>query len=161
MTDIVKRYGTLVANYGMGHRLEMEESPYGMYVYHSDYSALSEERDRLVGALEQIQRMSCVYADTSEKGKWITRMGDEARAALVGSGKTAESKSLLHSPNDPPPAGCYCKPGQCMAPVIMGRQMPCRDPEKAKAPKCDCWKHERQVCDICQGVSAESGKEPK
>jgi len=26
--------------------------------------------------------------------------------------------------------------------------------EKAKAgPKCDCWKYERQVCDVCQRVT--------
>ena len=27
--------------------------------------------------------------------------------------------------------GCYCQPGKCMAPKIMGRQQPCLDPEKA------------------------------
>jgi hypothetical protein len=43
------------------------------------------------------------------------------------------SKSLLHAPNSKLPEGCYCKPGQCMAPVIMGRQMPCLDPQKAAA----------------------------
>jgi hypothetical protein len=43
--------------------------------------------------------------------------------------------SLLHKIGDPLPAGCYCNPGECMAPTIMGRQMPCRDPQKAAAPK--------------------------
>lgn len=60
--------------------------------------------------------------------------------------------SLFRKANEPLPEGCHCKPGKCMAPVIMGKQMPCRDPEKANAPKCDCWKHERRVCDICQGA---------
>jgi hypothetical protein len=31
----------------------------------------------------------------------------------------------------PLPPGCNCQPGRCMAPVVMGRQTPCRDPEKA------------------------------
>lgn len=30
------------------------------------------------------------------------------------------------------PEGCYCKPGRCMAPKVMGRQMPCLNPEKAR-----------------------------
>lgn len=40
--------------------------------------------------------------------------------------------SLLCKANAPLPEGCYCKPGECSAPVIMGRQTPCRDPQKAK-----------------------------
>ena len=39
--------------------------------------------------------------------------------------------ALLHKPNDPLPEGCFCQPGKCAAPVIMGRQMPCPDPQKA------------------------------
>jgi hypothetical protein len=39
---------------------------------------------------------------------------------------------LIHNPDDPLPSGCYCKPGHCMAPKIMGVQTPCRDPKKAK-----------------------------
>lgn len=31
----------------------------------------------------------------------------------------------------PPSPRCYCAPGKCMAPVIMGRQTSCLDPEKA------------------------------
>jgi hypothetical protein len=33
--------------------------------------------------------------------------------------------SLLHPPGELPP-GCYCPPDKCYAPVIMGRQTPCR-----------------------------------
>jgi hypothetical protein len=46
---------------------------------------------------------------------------------------SAVGQSLLRpaiSAANPLPPGCHCKPGQCMAPRIMGRQMPCRDPEK-------------------------------
>jgi hypothetical protein len=50
---------------------------------------------------------------------------------------TAVGASLLRSVNEPLPPGCYCKPGQCMAPKIMGRQMPCRDPQKAALPADD------------------------
>lgn len=39
--------------------------------------------------------------------------------------------SLLRKPNEPLPVGCYCAPGRCMAPKVMGRQTPCRDPLKA------------------------------
>ncbi len=42
-------------------------------------------------------------------------------------------KSLLRSPGERPGPGCHCQPGKCMAPKIMGRQMPCLDPEKAAA----------------------------
>jgi len=28
-------------------------------------------------------------------------------------------------------------------------------PKPAEPPACDCWKHERQVCDICQGVGGK------
>lgn len=40
--------------------------------------------------------------------------------------------SLLRPVNSPLPEGCFCRPGQCAAPRIMGRQMPCRDPQKAQ-----------------------------
>jgi hypothetical protein len=43
----------------------------------------------------------------------------------------AADNSLLRSVNEPLPDGCGCQPGKCMAPKIMGRQMPCRDPQKA------------------------------
>lgn len=43
------------------------------------------------------------------------------------------TKSLLRKPSEPLPEGCYCEPGKCMAPKIMGVQMPCRDPKKAAA----------------------------
>jgi hypothetical protein len=46
-------------------------------------------------------------------------------------GADKRRESLLHQPNEPLPEGCYCQPGRCMAPVIMGRQTPCRDPIKA------------------------------
>lgn len=41
-------------------------------------------------------------------------------------------KSLLRPASESLPTGCFCEPGKCMSPVIMGKQMPCRDPEKAK-----------------------------
>lgn len=30
-----------------------------------------------------------------------------------------------------------------------------------RKPKCDCWKHERQVCDICQGVGGKVLRDKK
>ncbi len=61
----------------------------------------------------------------------VTAMDDAVQA--LGQPPTATvMPSLLRKPKDAP-GGCYCKPGQCGAPVIMGRQMACRDPEKARA----------------------------
>jgi len=37
---------------------------------------------------------------------------------------------LLRKPSTHAPPGCHCQ-DRCMAPVVMGRQTPCRDPEKA------------------------------
>ena len=39
--------------------------------------------------------------------------------------------SLLRKPTAQAPPGCYCNT-RCRAPIIMGSQQPCRDPEKAK-----------------------------
>lgn len=60
----------------------------------------------------------------------LEELGNETAAmdAIVD----GPAKSLLHKPRDPLPEGCYCEPGKCMAPVIMGRQMPCRDRQKAQ-----------------------------
>lgn len=51
-------------------------------------------------------------------------------AALAGSQEEVVGASLLRKPG-PLPSGCYCKPGKCMAPRVMGRQTQCRDPDKA------------------------------
>lgn len=42
-----------------------------------------------------------------------------------------EPTALLSPVNDKLPDGCHCSPGNCMAPIIMGFQTPCRDPQKA------------------------------
>jgi hypothetical protein len=66
-----------------------------------------------------------VYADIF--GKWQATI-DAAKAdrpAAVG----AADQSLLRpaiSATNPLPPGCYCPPGTCQAPRIMGRQTPCR-----------------------------------
>lgn len=57
----------------------------------------------------------------------INEKGVAAPAAEQG------DSSLLRKPG-PLPAGCYCKPGRCMAPVVMGRQTACRDQAKAATP---------------------------
>jgi len=40
-------------------------------------------------------------------------------------------RAALMRTAEPLPAGCHCEPGRCMAPVVMGLQTPCRDPDKA------------------------------
>lgn len=67
-------------------------------------------------------------------------------------------QSLLHRPNDPLPGGCYCKPGQCMAPVMMGRQMPCRDPEKAQGKTRCCDNGYFGEAHDCQKSNPEAAK---
>jgi len=42
-----------------------------------------------------------------------------------------QPEAALRKANEPLPKGCYCEPGKCMAPMIMGVQQPCRDPQKA------------------------------
>lgn len=54
---------------------------------------------------------------------------DELKAEIAAAPKP--QRSLLRPVNEPLPSGCYCQPGKCMAPVVMGRQIPCRDPQKA------------------------------
>lgn len=39
------------------------------------------------------------------------------------------SRNLLKLPSKVAPPGCHCTT-RCMAPVVMGRQTPCRDPER-------------------------------
>lgn len=55
----------------------------------------------------------------------------EERDALKEQVARLTAQSLLRSATTQPLDKCYCKPGQCMAPIIRGRQMPCLDPEKA------------------------------
>lgn len=54
---------------------------------------------------------------------------------LLGPEKSAGTTAadLLRGVNEPLPEGCFCKPGKCMAPFVMGMQMPCRDVNKANA----------------------------
>lgn len=85
-------------------------------------------------------REGCGYADEIVHNAWLgwlarAPLDASTRAATVSVdvAKATVGKSLLRpaiSATNPLPPGCYCKPGRCAAPVIMGRQTPCRDPEK-------------------------------
>ncbi len=78
-------------------------------------------------------------------------------AAIRARSTTSEPpRSLLRSPDEKPPEGCYCKPGRCMAPVIMGRQQPCLDP--AKASLCPHCALPQMNCDCMPARSTASGK---
>lgn len=111
----------------------------------AESSRLRAEVSRLRGALEKMQVYALKqywngrgYLDAIDG--WIRgddgpvypllKVSEFATAALSPE-PGAVAGSLLRSANDPPPSKCYCKPGHCMAPVIMGRQMPCLDPAKA------------------------------
>lgn len=51
-------------------------------------------------------------------------------ACLVANRIPLATGSLLRPASTQAPPGCYCT-DRCAAPVVMGRQTPCRDPEKA------------------------------
>jgi|GEM_PF-6886506 hypothetical protein len=94
---------------------------------------------------------TCITPDScsAKRGCWQ----DEAfgkNAQPTGVSEQPRRDSLLRKPSDRAPHGCYCKPGKCGAPVIMGRQMTCRDPLKAKG-EIRCCDNGR-FCDdhICQ-----------
>lgn len=64
----------------------------------------------------------------------LTADNERLKARLTEPIGVKPAGSLLHRllwPANFQLTGCYCNPGHCMAPVIMGRQMPCLDPEKA------------------------------
>lgn len=42
--------------------------------------------------------------------------------------------------------GCWCSPLACHGAVLSA----------AANNDCDCWKYQRQVCDVCQGVSSSA-----
>lgn len=71
------------------------------------------------------------YVATCDHIENLADLALSARAA-VPEGFAMVPASLLRKPG-PLPDGCYCKPGQCAAPVVMGRQTACRDPQKAAA----------------------------
>lgn len=74
-----------------------------------------------------------------DKANQVRAEKAEARVKELESTSTARmGKSLLRpaiSADNPLSPGCYCEPGKCAAPKIMGRQTPCRDPEKASGIK--------------------------
>ena len=59
----------------------------------------------------------------------VTIVLEAAVSGAVLSEVSGEVETLLRKPGPPDP-GCHCKPGRCMAPVVMGRQTVCRDPSK-------------------------------
>ncbi len=123
-------------------------------------AARREEREAIaVFVLNQMQH----YHDeacTLTMGVTLDCIAAAIRARSTASGKQAESvgptETLLRPPNDKPPEGCYCKPGRCMAPVIMGRQQPCLDP--AKASLCPHCALPQMNCDCMPARSTTSGK---
>ena len=88
-------------------------------------------------------------ADHLDVGRAWDRMrkaGDAARAALAQ--REAQPQSLLRKPvrnireiSAAIPGGCYCPPGQCDAPVVMGQQTPClrRNDASKQGAKPDAW----------------------
>ena len=85
---------------------------------------------------------SCVYRFTTGENVHDLRQRAEKAEARVkeleGILPAVMGKSLLRpaiSAENPLPPGCYCEPGKCSAPKIMGRQTACRDPEKASGIK--------------------------
>jgi len=89
------------------------------------------------------------------------------RRALAAPSQPAEpvaqaviGKSLLRKVDEPLPKGCYCKPGKCAAPVIMGRQTPCRDPAKAAGQPSPAAEQAAQAEMICSKCGTDRFKAP-
>jgi hypothetical protein len=55
---------------------------------------------------------------------------DESVGLLCAEHAMERDMYMIHKTTDRPPDGCFCSPEKCMAPVIIGKQMPCRDPRR-------------------------------
>lgn len=89
-------------------------------------------------------------APTLEERAWA----DEAARVLRDFAEGYDHEEQTHE-HQPFKYGGGCR--TCMAEKVLAsrpvsRAAPTREAESE--PKCDCWKYERQVCDICQGVTA-------
>ncbi len=95
-------------------------------------------------------RVAC-GGDSIEATATIFRINERARSTA-----DAVPKSLLRAASEKYVGGCYCKPGRCMAPVVMGRQQPCLDP--AKASLCPHCALPQMNCDCMPARSTPGGK---
>lgn len=74
---------------------------------------------------EEIRQALAALTHTRTEAVW-------AKELLAENDELRMNRSLLR-PASKQATQCFCKPGQCAAPVVMDRQMPCLDPDKAKA----------------------------
>lgn len=94
------------------------------------------------GGWQLVPKYSTIEMDTLLHGEGV-RFPTRMWQALLKVAPAAQAQpvagigeSLLRlaiGPSGTLAPGCYCKPGRCMAPRIMGRQSPCRDPAKRDA----------------------------
>lgn len=75
----------------------------------------------------QVERMmrECLETDSFQ-----IEVGIEVMKGLLADVLTWRKERLLHKPSTHAPSGCYCTE-RCAAPIVQGRQTPCRDPDKA------------------------------
>lgn len=130
-------------------------------IFGNDLFMMTQLDNMLTGGASD--RYKTAYMEWSRKTEWARGLGgakslgkhladvmreEIERLRQYERGVTATvGKSLLRPPisaANPLPPGCNCEPGRCAAPVISGRQTPCRDPEKART--------ESGPCDDCPGA---------
>jgi hypothetical protein len=91
---------------------------------------LLEQKDREIARLIALLKKAC-YSLTNYTTEPVAHFRETVAGVRSELERYVEGGPLLRKPNSPLPDGCYCKPGRCMAPKVMGMQQPCRDPQKA------------------------------
>ncbi len=102
---------------------------------------LKAERDRAVEALAPMTDTELEALARKVDWNYMTalaalksvRSGSPSPPSVEPAAAANRESSLLRPPSRHAPDGCHCQPGRCCAPIIGGRQMPCRDPQKASA----------------------------
>jgi hypothetical protein len=66
------------------------------------------------------------HIDAQAKAPTFAHPGAEQVFNDLQAQRKATPRSLLEPVGSVPPPGCHCPPDRCGAPIVMGRQMPCR-----------------------------------
>lgn len=136
----------------------------------TELKKLGDEVERLRAALREIKSGNCPPPHPMTDAGLLAYHRALAIQALAPQTTVASSSgSLLRQPvksiadvSKTIPGGCYCQPGTCQAPVVMGRQTPCLrtdttkgDEQLRKALQTAIWRLE----DMLRGDDGQAWKE--
>lgn len=136
----------------------------------TELKKLGGEVERLRAALREIKSGNCPPPHPMTDAGLLAYHVALATQALAPQTTVASSSgSLLRQPvksiaevSKTIPGGCYCQPGTCQAPVVMGRQTPCLridatkgDEQLRKALQTAIWRLE----DMLKGDDGQAWKE--